>query len=168
MNIVKIPLPFGRDHLEPSKVAVHAIAEFVVKDGRAYHAIEWLRKKELSYHALATPSGTIIRCRDDNQVAWHAKAQGHNFKSLGIAFLVPGAHDYSSFLETIKKPYLLPGQYIAGMQFCRNEWVDKLGILHFAQHSKIDPENKTDPGKGFPWTKFLGDIGLIYKEKKNA
>jgi N-acetyl-anhydromuramyl-L-alanine amidase AmpD len=168
MEIIKIPLPFGREHLEPSKAVVHAIAEFVVKDGRAYHAIEWLRKKELSYHALVTPSGTIIRCREDSQVAWHAKAHGHNFKALGIAFLVPGAYNYSRFLETIKNPYLLPKQYIAGMQFCKNEWVDKLGILHFTQHSKIDPENKTDPGLGFPWTRFLGDIGLIYKEKKNA
>jgi N-acetyl-anhydromuramyl-L-alanine amidase AmpD len=164
MDIIKIPLPFGRDHLEPKKVIAHAIAEFVIKDGRAYHAIDWLKKKELSYHALVTPSGSIIRCREDNQVAWHAKAQGHNFKALGIAFLVPGAHDYSSFLETIKKPYLLPGQYIAGMQFCREEWVNKLGILHFAQHSKIDSENKSDPGPGFPFHRFLGDIGLIYKE----
>ena len=168
MNIAKIPLPFGGGHLEPSKVIVHAMAEFVIKDGRAYHAIEWLRKKKQSAHIFVTPSGTIIRSRGDDQVAWHAKAQGHNFKSLGIEFLVPGAHDYGSFLDTIKRDYLTPQQYSAGVEFCRKEWVNKLGILHFAKHSTIDPAMKEDPGGGFNWTQFLGDIGLIYREPQNA
>ncbi len=168
MDIIKIPLPFGREKLDPEKVVIHAISEFVVKDGRAYHAIDWLRKKELSYHALATPSGTIIRCRDNDQIAWHAKAQGHNFKSLGFAFLVPGAHDYSSFLDTIKRDYLTPQQYKAGVYFCRKEWVEKLGILHFVKHSTIDSAMKEDPGGGLNWTQFLGDIGLIYRENRNA
>lgn len=168
MNIIKIPLSFGREHLEPTKVIVHSMAEFVIKDGRAYHAIEWLRKKKQSAHIFVTPSGTIIRSRNDNQVAWHAKAQGHNFKSLGIEFLVPGAHDYGSFLDAIKRDYLTPQQYKAGVEFCRKEWVEKLGILHFVKHSTIDPAMKEDPGGGFNWTQFLGDIGLIYKENKNA
>ena len=164
IQVIKIPLPFGGGYLEPGKVVIHAIAEFVVKDGRAYYAIEWLRKKEMSYHALATPSGTIIRCRNDDQVAWHAKAQGHNFKALGFGFLVPGAHDYGSFLDAIKRDYLTPQQYNAGVEFCRKEWVNKLGILHFAKHSAIDPAMKEDPGGGLPWGKFLADIGLIYRE----
>ena len=168
MNIAKIPLPFGGGYLEPQKVIVHCMAEFVIKDGRAYHAIEWLRKKELSAHIFVTPSGTIIRSRNDDQVAWHAKAQGHNFKSLGIEFLVPGAHDYGSFLDAIKRDYLTPQQYKAGVEFCRKEWVEKLGILHFAKHSIIDPARKEDPGPAFPWPQFLGDIGLIYKEPQNA
>ena len=159
MKTYNIPLPAGREGLEPSKVVVHAMAEFVIKDGRAYHAIEWLRKKKRSAHIFVTPSGTVIRSRSDDQVAWHAKAQGHNFKAVGIEFLVPGAYDYVSFLERIKTPYLTGSQFDAGVKFCREEWVDK-GILHFAKHSSID-DAKQDPGDGFLWKEFLTGIGVI-------
>ena len=159
MKTYNIPLPAGREGLEPTKVVVHAIAEFVIKDGRVYYATEWLRKKGLSYHVLVTPSGTPIRCRNDNQVAWHAKAQGHNFKALGIGFMVPGAYDYISFLERIKTSYLTGSQFDGGVKFCREEWVDK-GILHFAKHSSID-DAKQDPGDGFLWKEFLTGIGVI-------
>ena len=160
MNIVKIPLPFGRNHLDAKKVVVHCMAEYVIHEGRAYHAIEWLRKKGWSAHAFVTPSGTVIRSREDDQGAYHAAAQGHNKISLGIEFLVPGAHDYGSFLDAIKRDYLTPQQYNAGVEFCRKEWVEKLGLLHFVKHSIIDPARKEDPGGGFPWGEFLKDIGV--------
>lgn len=161
MNIINIPLPAGRSGLNPEKAIVHCMAEYVIHEGRSYHAIEWLRKKGLSAHLFVTPSCEVIRSRNDDQVAWHAKAHSHNFKTVGIEFLVPGAYDYAGLLEKIKHPYLLPGQLEAGIEACRQEWVDKLGILNFAEHSKIDPLNKQDPGDGFPWREFLKGIGVI-------
>jgi N-acetyl-anhydromuramyl-L-alanine amidase AmpD len=162
METVNIPIPFGGGWLDPSRTVIHAMAEYVVYNGRAYHAIEWLRIKGWSAHAFVTPSGTVIRSRGDNQVAWHAKAQGHNYKALGIEFLVPGAHDWVSFNKAIQQSYLTPQQYKAGVKFCREEWVEKKGILHFIEHSAIDPD-KPDPGSGFPFDQFVGDIGVVYK-----
>lgn len=161
MKVVKSPLPNGGSVLDPSKVVVHCMAEYVIYEGRAYHAIEWLRKKGWSAHIFVTPSGTVIRSRDDDQGAYHAKAQGHNSISLGIEFLVAGAHDYGSFLDAIKRDYLTPQQYKAGVEFCREEWIEKKGILNFVKHSIIDPARKEDPGGGFPWGEFLKDIGVV-------
>ena len=160
MKTVKMPLPAGRNGLDPTAVVLHAIAEFVIFEGRAYHAVEWLRREGTSAHVFVTPSGTVIRSRNDDQVAWHARAQGYNFKSVGIEFLVPGAHDYISFKKTIREEYLTPQQYKAGVKFCREEWVEKKGLLHYVEHSTIDPVNKTDPGKGFPLRDFLRDLGV--------
>ena len=166
METINVPIPFGGGLLDPHKAVVHAMAEFVVHEGKAYHAIDWLKKKGWSAHVLVTPSGTVIRSRSDNQVAWHAKAQGHNFKAVGIEFLVPGAHDWISFQRTIRHKYLTPQQYEAGVKFCREEWVEKRGILQYVKHSAIDPSNKPDPGEGFEWDRFLVDIGVACKPFK--
>ena len=162
METINIPIQFGGGRLDPSVVVVHCMAEYVVdSDGKSYHAIEFLKKMGWSAHAFVTPSGTVIRSRNDNRVAWHAKAQGHNYKALGIEFLVPGAHDWIDFKRTIRHEYLTHQQYEAGVRFCREEWVEKLGILHYVKHSSIDPANKPDPGDGFPWPQFLTDIGVM-------
>jgi N-acetylmuramoyl-L-alanine amidase len=163
MNIVKLPLSGGSKTLEPSRVVVHCMAEYIKHEGRVYHGIEWLRKKGLSAHIFVTPSGVVIRSREDDQGAWHAKALEHNRLALGIEFLVPGAHDWGSFKAAIETEYLTDVQYAAGVEFCREEWVEKLGLLHYVKHSTIDPVNKTDPGEGFPWARFLGDIGVMPK-----
>lgn len=161
MNTVNMPIANGKEGLRPTKVILHAIAEYVIYKGHAYHAVEWLRREGTSAHVFVTPSGTVIRSRDDDQVAWHARAHGHNFKSVGIEFLVPGAHEYASFKKTIETEYLTPQQYEAGVKFCREEWVEKKGLFHFVEHSTIDSESKTDPGAGFPLNRFLKDIGVI-------
>lgn len=160
-NIARIPLKGGRSTLTPTRVVVHAMAEFVSYGGREYYATEWLAKRGLSAHILVTPSNTIIRCRDNDQGAYHALAQGHNEFSLGIEFLVSGVHDITSLSKTIKKPYLSEGQLETGIEFVRDEWVKGLGVLDYVRHTMIDPLNKQDPGEGFPWDIFLRGIGVI-------
>lgn len=144
---------------DPNRIIVHAMAENIMSDGTTYTSIDWLNEIGLSAHALCTPNGEIIRCRKDDQGAWHAK--GHNENTLGIEFLVPGVHGYGSFIETIKRPYLTDKQHRAGTEFVKN-WMDLWDITEIQRHSDIDPNRKKDPGKGFPWVQFLEDLGVVF------
>jgi len=167
LNIVYQHLEHGSDQQSPSRIIIHAMAEYIHIDAAAstalkipagdYHAHEFLNLSGLSAHILGTPSGVRIRCREDNEGAWHAK--GHNTNSLGYEFLVPGLHDYGSFLATIKRPYLTAEQYEAGIEQVR-DWVKNHNIKRMDRHSDVDPVRKKDPGDGFPWKQFKQDTGL--------
>lgn len=152
MKIHNIPLPKGSLHNSPDDIIIHAMGEFIKCDGSYLHAVDFLREIGLSAHALICPDGSIIQCRPIDKGAYHAK--GHNTTSIGIEFLVPGPHDYGSFIETIKKPYLTDAQYLAGVELC-HKWGEDLNIV---RHSDIDPQRKKDPGAGFPWDEFINDI----------
>lgn len=159
MNIINTPSPYGRSGNIPKRGIIHAMGEFIKDDdGTVYSAADWLIKCGWSAHLLIHPSGDVMRCRRNDQVAWHAK--GYNIGTLGAEFLVPGIHDYGTFIETIKKPYLTDAEYAAGVDIIRREWVGDLGILHFNRHSDVDPARKVDPGDGFPWLQFLKDLGV--------
>lgn len=161
MVIARIPSDRGLNSIIPTRGVIHSMAEFVSFEGREYYAVDWLRKKGWSAHAFVTPSGTVIRSRENHQGAYHAKAQRHNYFSLGLEFLVSGVHDITSLYKTIKTPYLTAEQYNAGVEFVRKEWVEKEGILDYVRHSMVDPLNKQDPGIGFPFKDFIKDIGVI-------
>lgn len=160
MEIINIPSKHGPSAIKPKRGVIHAMGEYIYHDGQWLRAVDFLEAIGLSAHALVEPSGRIIRCRNNNQGAWHAKAQGHNFKSLGIEYLVEGKHDITSLYEIIKEPYLKPQQYESGVEFVREEWVEGVGVLDYVRHSMIDPLNKQDPGKGFPFEDFIKDIGV--------
>ena len=164
IQIVHKPLSHGNRHQSPSRIIVHAMAEFIYIDTDAsqtlnipvgeYHAYEFLELRGLSAHVLGTPSGVRIRCREDHQGAWHAK--GYNANSLGYEFLIPGLHDYPSFLNAMKTPYLTDPAYQAGVDQII-EWKESYGIDRVDRHSDIDPARKYDPGNGLPWDQFLTD-----------
>ena len=157
MQIANIPIEFGGGHQKPNRIIIHAMGEFIDDGtGRVYSAVDWLKNLKLSVHSLVTPSGVDIRCRDDDQIAWHAK--GYNANSLGMEFLVPGVHNYESFLTAIKTEYLTAEQYQAGVDQVR-EWMDQLSIGRIDRHSDVSPGRKQDPGEGFPWQQFLHDTG---------
>jgi N-acetyl-anhydromuramyl-L-alanine amidase AmpD len=157
--IINMPSIHGKEGLKPTIIVVHAIAEFIrLKDCDVYSP-RFLRSRGESAHAFITPSGETIRTRRDNQIAWHARAQGHNFKSLGIEFMVPGAHTWDTFREAIKGDWVRGRQYDAGVELAL-DWIENNPIKEIVQHSIIDPENKADPGEGFPWYNFLHDVGI--------
>ena len=78
-----------------------------------------------------------------------------------VEFLVEGTHDLASLKKVTKTPYLTESQYENGVNFVLNDWVLTRRILIYNRHSDVDPKRKWyDPGDGFPWLRFLVDIGV--------
>jgi len=160
-----IKLEHGGGLQRPRRIVIHAMAEYISADAKtaraygrqpgSYHALQWLDVIKLSAHALVAPNGAIIRCRDDGQVAWHAR--GYNADSLGVEFLVPGIHNYTTFLKAMQGDYLPNAAYDAGVELVQS-WVDHHDITEIVTHAEIDPNRKKDPGAGFPLNQFMGDI----------
>ena len=154
--IVKnIPLPKGAKSQIPSRIVLHSMGEYIKTDTGAKFAPDFLRDIGLSVHVLICPDGTIIRCREDHQGAYHAK--DFNKDSLGVEFLVKGIHDYTSFKKTISNYYLTFEQHVAGVELLR-DWCSKYDIKSIDTHSALSPKRKCDPGTGFPITQFLKDV----------
>ena len=152
---------YGGGEQTPRLIVLHAMGENI-KDKSIFSAVEWLDHLELSAHALATPEGNIIRLRRDNEVAWHAKY--FNIDSLGIEFLVPGVHDYGSFIEAMKTDWVTDSQFWAGVWQVK-QWIDKWPITKIATHRELSPGRKFDPGTGFPLAQFLEACGWEPEEQ---
>ena len=165
MNEVKIHLAHGGGIQTPTDIILHSMAEYIIVDPATakrygikvgeYHALQWLDILGLSAHALIAPTGVSIRCRNDDEMAWHAKSNNSN--TLGIEFLVPGAYGYYDFIQRIKTPYLTDDQFHCGQEQIR-EWVEAWNIESIKTHNEIDPGRKHDPGAGFPTNEFLQEL----------
>ena len=149
-------LPHGGGHQYPNRVVVHSMAEFPLDEhGTMYYAPDLLDHLRLSVHAMVTPTGDIIRCRHDDEVAHHAA--GFNLNSLGVEFLVHGEYDYVGYLAAIKTDWVTTAQYQAGIELVRN-WYHHHDIQRIDRHSDLSPGRKFDPGPGFNWDWFLSEI----------
>lgn len=138
----------------PDQIIIHAMMERI----EGMHAVDFLKLIGLSVHAMVTPDGKIIRCREDNEGAYHAK--GHNTNSLGVEFLIAGEGTYPVFLSAIQKGYLDSGdQYYAGVYLIK-EWIKEHEIKDVSTHRYLSPGRKFDPGTGFPYKRFEKDIGV--------
>jgi AmpD protein len=146
----------GSSENHPNKIVVHCMGEFIV-DQTANHAPDFLDGYKLSAHALVEPNGDIIRCRDDDERAWHAR--GYNTNSLGVEFLVEGEHTYATFLEAIKTEYVTTAQWEAGVELVK-EWAFLYSIPeeNIHRHSDLSPGRKVDPGEGFHWQDFIDQV----------
>ena len=161
MNIIERPLAHGGEGNKPNRIIVHAMAERIPWKGKIYYAQDFLDLDDkdkgggLSAHALIWPNGDVMRCRNDDQTAWHAK--GHNKNTLGVEFLVEGEHTYGSFLRAMREPYVYKPQFDAGVELL-NDWMSKHNIKNIVRHSDIDPDRKQDPGSGFNFKKLIDSI----------
>lgn len=180
--IIEKLLPRGARSQKPNRIIVHAMGEYIWykghtlhKEGAWLHASELLRDIEyqiynkkteklewrqgLSAHILVCPNGDRIKCREDNQGAYHAL--GFNDDSLGIEYLVAGKHNITSFEDMISEPYLTSIQYESGLEQVRDQWHLKGDIMKMDRHSTLSPERKVDPGEGFPWDRFCREVGIV-------
>lgn len=148
---------YGAKHNKPDMIVVHAMGEYIESsDGETYlGAADMLDSIGLSAHALVSPDGSVCRLRNDDEGAFHAG--GFNTNSLGIEVLVPGNHNYGTFLNAIARPYMTPAQYDAVVAQCR-KWMRLYRIKRIVRHSDLSPVRKLDPGDGFPWGQFLIDV----------
>jgi len=144
----------GNSPNTPNKIIVHCMAEFLKHEGREVFAPEFINEIGLSAHAYVCPDGRVIRQRGDNQRCWHARR--HNTDSLGVEILVPGVHDYGSWLEAIKGDWCNTIQFYSAAGVVVN-WKQAHGIpeSRVLRHWDVDPERKADPGSGFRWEAFL-------------
>ncbi len=159
MKIHNTHIPYGGGKQKPKRVVIHAMAEFFPSTGSPIHAVTFLNEIKLSAHILVAPNGDIYKCRDDNEIAYHAR--GFNKDSLGIEFLVQGVHTYESFLNRVKSSYITNSQIESGISYVKS-WLELHDIKSTDRHSDLSPERKIDPGEGFPWEYFirsLGDVG---------
>ena len=157
MSEAQILLDGGADSQTPERIVVHAMAGFIDTEPEDFSAVEYLRKLGLSAHAFITPSDVVIRSRRDDQGGYHAK--GFNTDSVGVEFLVSGLHTYATFIEEIKKKYLTNAQYQVGIELVK-KWKTEHNIKTINRHSELSPGRKVDPGRGFPWERFLADTGF--------
>jgi len=149
-------LDHGSSRNIPTRVVVHSMGHYILHEGEFKAAASFLDDVGLSAHALVAYSGEVIMCRREDQGAWHAK--GHNTGTLGVEFLVPGKHDYGSFIRTIAEPDWVSGfAFAAGVELVRG-WCQRHDIEEIVRHSDIDPTRKKDPGAGFPWQLFLASV----------
>ena len=151
MNEVWQRSKHGASRQTPTRIIVHSMGERI--DGKS--AADFLETIGLSAHALVAPDGTVIRCREDTEGAYHAL--DFNRHSLGIEFLVPGEHDYGSFLRAIRSPYVTAEAWAAGVAVVRR-WIETWQIHRIDRHSDVDPARKKDPGEGFDWQAFLAAV----------
>lgn len=150
MNLYE-QLTAGGGRQIPKKIVVHAMGEYIQPQvgGPIWSAIDWLRYRELSAHAVIAPSGVIIQTRAPHLVAWHAK--GHNLGSLGVEFLVPGIHNYGTLCKAMAvKAWPSFDQYGSGAILI-SAWCNRYGISsdEVYTHAELDPERREDPGAGF-------------------
>lgn len=151
MEVYYKTLDHGSRGNDPKLIVVHAMGEYIL-DPDPIHAPDFLDKLGYSAHVLVSPNGDIFVCRETDEGAYHAR--GFNTNSLGIEFLVPGEHNYGSFLAAIKTDWLKHEQLESGATVVRT-WMADYGITEVVRHSDISPGRKVDPGTGFPWRTFL-------------
>jgi len=158
MNIQTRHNPNGFQGNAPRLIVVHCMGQFLDYEGERLHAVDFLERIGLSTHAVVDQDGTVYRCRDDHEGAYHAG--GHNEDSLGVELLVSGAHNLAELKDRSQQVWLTSTQYNAALDQVR-EWMDVHEIQRddIVRHSDLDPERKWfDPGESFPWRLFLSDL----------
>ena len=147
-----ISLPPGEFRHKPS--SQHIVDFFQNKlDPSAHPYFAEIADQKVSSHFLITRSGELIQFVSTQNKAWHAGKstfQGRekcNDFSIGIEM----EGDGDSSFEAVQY------QVLANL-------ISKLARtypnLHFAGHSDIAPDRKTDPGIYFDWKKFQKETGI--------
>ena len=156
-SLIHVGPTFRGQRFNPEEIIIHAHGEFIENGEKDYFALDWQDTiMKTSCHFYITPSGVVIESVPMTEIAWHAK--GVNLSSIGIEFLVPGVHTYSTFLNTINnKDWVSPAQFKAGVELVQSI-MNKTGICKMRRHSDQAPGRKQDPGEKFPWEELKKQV----------
>ena len=83
-KLIEKPSLAGLKNNNPKMIIVHAMAEYLDMKDAPVFASDFLESMGYSAHLLILPNGDKIKCRENNQGAFHAR--GFNENSLGIEF----------------------------------------------------------------------------------
>ena len=159
--------------IKPKGIIVHSMAEYLNWEGEWIGAHDFLKKLKLSVHGFIHPNGDYEKMIESPNRASHAGRSLHeglsglNSHFLGFELLVPGKHDYGSFLKAIETP----GTYNEA-QFEKSVAVCKYWMEHYniplsgvVRHSDVSGDNvrgkgkgKVDPGSAFDWERFKKEL----------
>lgn len=148
-------------------VIVHSMGEYV----QGVYAPDLLNTLKVSAHAFVTPDGSVLGGVPVDRVAYHAGKSLYrgedwlNRTFLGVEVLVPGDHDYASFLKAIKTDCYTEEQYKATAYLVAG-WCQRFGIPrdYIVGHRDVSgPEvrsdPKMDPGDGWDMARFWAAFG---------
>lgn len=129
-----------------------------VTEGGYQSSIDWLKNPnvEASCHYIINASGTeITRLVKDGDTAWHAGNLDMNYRSIGIEHT--GYTAVGNFSE---------GLYRAGAELTA-KLCKQYGIpadrQHILAHAEVPyPNNHTDPGPKWDWSKFMSYVKEYY------
>jgi N-acetyl-anhydromuramyl-L-alanine amidase AmpD len=146
----------GRSRAPISMLVIHTT------EGSLFSALSWFRnpKARVSAHYVVGKDGTIVRCVDDSDTAWHAGNMPVNRKSIGI--------ELEGNWGNLR---MSPQQKGALVELC--DWLCSLYAIprnreaiigHCDVPDPIDPKkrggisHKKDPGPDFPWDWFMASL----------
>ncbi|QCB48215.1 1,6-anhydro-N-acetylmuramyl-L-alanine amidase AmpD [Hydrogenophaga sp. PAMC20947] len=121
-------------------------------DWDAHPYFDSIRGMEVSAHFFLRRDGELVQFVDADARAWHAGASewrgrcNCNDDSIGIE------------LEGLEGGDFEEAQYQRLGELCRALQA-RYPVQHIAGHEHIAPGRKRDPGPGFDWVRFQGDLG---------
>ena len=155
--------------ITPKGIIVHSMSEYLKLDDGPMYAHDFLKSIGLSVHGFVKPDGTYEKMVSSPGKAYHAGhsewngLSGLNSHYLGFELLVPGTHDYGSFVKAIEtEGTYTEEQMKTSVDICKY-WIDKYGISvdNIIRHSDCSGDNvrgegkgKVDPGSAFDWERF--------------
>ena len=153
----------------PKGIVVHSMSEYLFWEGEWITAHDFLKELKLSVHGFIHPDGEYEKMISSPGRASHAGKSLHeglsglNSHYLGFELLVPGKHDYGSFLKAIETPGVYTeAQFERAVSVCKY-WMDKYKFpaSKVVRHSDVSGDHvrgkgkgKVDPGSAFDWKRF--------------
>ncbi len=165
MKIIQKPSPYFNERTAKiDMLVIHATATETLADTFGY-LIEGQGPAPVSAHYVIDRDGTVYQLVDESKRAWHAGVSfwgdmtDLNSHSIGIEFQCPAvsADELGTFSEA---------QIEAGLVLCRDIMTRyHIPLENVVAHSDIAPGRKKDPGKNFPWNRFVA-AGLALANRR--
>lgn len=144
------PSNFGGERSKVDTVVIHT-SEGTVASALSWFGMDHKPNNPSSSHYLIGKDGTVYSLVPENKIAYHAGNWDYNVKSIGIelegksaeesTFTVPMLASLIVLVRSLSKKYGFP-----------------MDRAHIVAHSEVPGATHTDPGKFFPWDRFMSAL----------